>query len=864
MGKGGAVPQQQSSPTPDAPLEGRRYAVRVLAGSSRNCCVKWRPRGLGGKFYVTSSDPKAVEVTGPSTVEIDSNTLGDSAKITFTLIGKNALPKSTRSVPILIHNEPEPEKSSYRENLVMEVQFVERSRSRSPVRQYDESKEAGGDVVEQEDEGPRSKKSKPAIVPRLGLGGIKKGPDSGNADAHLLNTARFDDTPRDSARGRRPEPRPTTAAQMRAEPPKRASARSTSPPQKAAELGPASDEHTEQLYREIKLAAVALNMSEGDVMKFAMQHEDEHGNIHVDQMHAEIVTKVAESMPHTPPVAPPAAPPLPPRRGTPSPAVSPMVSPRTPRTPRGGEDVEAQIEAHREQQRKQSLDTVFHEILRTKAATVNVMKTAKSAAMVVVAGKVQLDRIDTETKKLGHFIDSQETLQSTLNDVVQHVDGEAQKYDELVSTQRKLQSTLGRVVRQIEGESKKLNAVVENQKSLESKLDQVLVLLAAGAAQSTASRASAAAAASASEATATPATELPTPGNTAKKASSFAKGASTPKKPTAGSKESSAPGQPKVAEEPPTLNMDGLGSPSKTIHPWHDAIKLFEKLDRHKTGKVSQLDMLKALRKDRAVAETLGLPSVIHQEDGSRDAFERLFQSIDADNDKYVTRADIFRAVRDNVVKSPAKTPRQGSRDSHPTTPVKTPTNAATADASADASAESDGEFPPPWLPNSWTKISEDKRLGTVVSAADYEVSFDLRILGAVDDFSSILRFARGNVDDLENDDRSPAFFFPPGSTSLRVYTATEKRPKHLQKMDVELPIGKEIAVRLRVFGGICELYIDRERVIHDQKMDERADGETLVCMASSNHFASANAEVRNVHYYPAPRSRLQGQRSFG
>ena len=121
-----------------------------------NCCVKWRPRGLGGKFYVTSSDPKAVEVTGPSTVEIDSNTLGDSAKITFTLIRKNALVD-----PFGADSDPQRARAG-EEQLPREPGDGGAVRgaiqSRSPVRQYDEQgsrrrrRRAGG-------RGPQSKKA---------------------------------------------------------------------------------------------------------------------------------------------------------------------------------------------------------------------------------------------------------------------------------------------------------------------------------------------------------------------------------------------------------------------------------------------------------------------------------------------------------------------------------------------------------------------------------------------------------------------------------------------------------------------------------------------------------------------------------
>merc|ERR1711988_968202 len=82
------------------------------------------------------------------------------------------------------------------------------------------------------------------------------------------------------------------------------------------------------------------------------------------------------------------------------------------------------------------------------------------------------------------------------------------------------------------------------------------------------------------------------------------------------------------------------------------------------------------------------------------------------------------------------------------------------------------------WLPETWTRIEENRRIGSVVLKKDYEISFDLKILGIVNDFSSLLRFARGNV-------------------------------KHLQRMKTDLPIGKKITIRLRVQGRECELSVD-------------------------------------------------------
>ena len=46
--------------------------------------------------------------------------------------------------------------------------------------------------------------------------------------------------------------------------------------------------------------------------------------------------------------------------------------------------------------------------------------------------------------------------------------------------------------------------------------------------------------------------------------------------------------------------------------------------------------MIQAARADESVRALLGLPEKIRQEDGSRDAFEAVFQMIDADDSKTV------------------------------------------------------------------------------------------------------------------------------------------------------------------------------------------------------------------------------------
>ena len=68
----------------------------------------------------------------------------------------------------------------------------------------------------------------------------------------------------------------------------------------------------------------------------------------------------------------------------------------------------------------------------------------------------------------------------------------------------------------------------------------------------------------------------------------------------------------------------------------------FELLDLNDTGTISRAEMIRALRKpqNELVRSLLHLPAAIHQEDGTRTSFERVFQSIDVDEDKSISREE--------------------------------------------------------------------------------------------------------------------------------------------------------------------------------------------------------------------------------
>jgi hypothetical protein len=74
--------------------------------------------------------------------------------------------------------------------------------------------------------------------------------------------------------------------------------------------------------------------------------------------------------------------------------------------------------------------------------------------------------------------------------------------------------------------------------------------------------------------------------------------------------------------------------------------EMFDRADRSSNQQVTKRELILALRKDAALCEELGLPSRIHQEGASRQAFERFFQTADADHDESISWKE-FKAMHE-------------------------------------------------------------------------------------------------------------------------------------------------------------------------------------------------------------------------
>lgn len=92
--------------------------------------------------------------------------------------------------------------------------------------------------------------------------------------------------------------------------------------------------------------------------------------------------------------------------------------------------------------------------------------------------------------------------------------------------------------------------------------------------------------------------------------------------------------------EPPKPRAPSLHEPPPSM-----AAKIaFRKMDKNGDGKLSRIEVIKACRADEEIRSMLNIPTAaIRQEDGSRDAFEVIFQAMDSDQSKTIDEAEFVR-----------------------------------------------------------------------------------------------------------------------------------------------------------------------------------------------------------------------------
>jgi len=65
--------------------------------------------------------------------------------------------------------------------------------------------------------------------------------------------------------------------------------------------------------------------------------------------------------------------------------------------------------------------------------------------------------------------------------------------------------------------------------------------------------------------------------------------------------------------------------------------EIFDEVDLDGSGQINKRELIKTCRKNRDVAEFLGLPTTIRQEDDSRKVMEVFFQGVDRNDDRSIS-----------------------------------------------------------------------------------------------------------------------------------------------------------------------------------------------------------------------------------
>jgi len=108
-----------------------------------------------------------------------------------------------------------------------------------------------------------------------------------------------------------------------------------------------------------------------------------------------------------------------------------------------------------------------------------------------------------------------------------------------------------------------------------------------------------------------------------------------------------------------------------------NCLTAFDLIDRNGDGVLSRAEVIKAARDNADVRQLLQLPEHIRQEDGSRNDFEHVFQAIDKDESKSITRDEFeayisaARRVPATDLRTPPVPPARNSAPARAGTPTR-------------------------------------------------------------------------------------------------------------------------------------------------------------------------------------------------
>ena len=139
-------------------------------------------------------------------------------------------------------------------------------------------------------------------------------------------------------------------------------------------------------------------------------------------------------------------------------------------------------------------------------------------------------------------------------------------------------------------------------------------------------------------------------------------------------------------------------------------------------------------------------------------------------------------------------------------------------------------------------------------TTGNYRLSFDIVPTGTVAEWSSILHFNNGGKDCCDFGNRSPGFWFFPGSTRLhcRIGDSTDGN----WGIDTDaLPINRRTKVTLECNGADVKLTVGA--TVYTAKRPANRFVGNLLVYGGDPWYPAANAAIRRLDYkiLPAPRA---------
>jgi len=99
---------------------------------------------------------------------------------------------------------------------------------------------------------------------------------------------------------------------------------------------------------------------------------------------------------------------------------------------------------------------------------------------------------------------------------------------------------------------------------------------------------------------------------------------------------------PESREQGEGSTVDKAG-PSDQSPSFEELAEIFKALDRNNDGRISHAEFITGLKRNPSIAERLGLPAHIQQEDGTRDTYQLFFGKIDLDDSKSLEFSELCR-----------------------------------------------------------------------------------------------------------------------------------------------------------------------------------------------------------------------------